>query len=109
MQTIEDLILNVDRNPDDPMSEVINKNKPTDNPFYRYILEEIHGGISHREHFDLIDIDDPKTPNYLDVYSLIESHKHDYARVSKWLEERQYHRESGTCYTACYDKLETGR
>jgi len=107
MQTIEDLILNVDRNPDDPMSEVINKNKPTDNPFYRYILEEIHGGISHREHFDLIDIDDPKTPNYLDVYSLIESHKHDYARVSKWLEERQYHRESARAIRM-YDKLETG-
>lgn len=107
MQSIEDLILNVDRNPDDPMSEVINKNKPTDNPFYRYILEEIHGGISHREHFDLIDIDDPKTPNYLDVYSLIESHKHDYARVSKWLEERQYHRESARA-VRMYDKLEAG-
>jgi len=107
MQTIEDLILSVERDPNDPMSECINRNKPTDNPFYKYILEEIHGGISHRDHFDLIDITDPKTPNYLDVYSLIESHKHDYARVAKWLEERQYHRESQRALRM-YDKLESG-
>ena len=109
MTKIEDVILGVERgDPEkDVMSQTINRNKPTDNPFYKYILEEIHGGISHREHFDLIDIDDPKTPNYLDVYSLIESYKHDYARVSKWLDKKGYKRESDRAIRM-YDKLESG-
>lgn len=104
---IEDVILNTVNEDGDPMSATINSNKPTDNPLYRYILEEIHGGISHREHFDIIDIDDPKTPNYLDVYSLIESTDHDYARVGKWMSKRGYEREANRCFRM-YDKLQSG-
>jgi site-specific DNA-cytosine methylase len=107
-QSIEDLILSVENRPDDPMSEVINsRHKPSEDPYYRYILEEIHGGISHREYFESIDVDAPSTPNCLDVYSIIESHKHDYSRVSKWMEKNGYERQAQRCIRM-YDKLESG-
>lgn len=106
METIEDLISNTVNDPSDPMSELINKKKPTDNPFYRYVLEEIFD-CDHEELYDVIDLEDKKTPNYLDCYSLIEAHGHNYAAVGKWLEERQFHREAARAFRM-YDKLESG-
>ena len=45
-ERIEDTIRNVELHKDDPMNVLVNKNKPSDNPLYKYVLEEIEGGIT---------------------------------------------------------------
>ena len=33
------------------MNEVVNKSKPSEDPWYRYVLEELEGGITHQEFY----------------------------------------------------------
>lgn len=65
-------------------TEVTNSRIPSkDDPFYRYILEEMHSGISHQEFFDKID----KT---VDTMSYIEKNKVSYKEVKKWMISKEY-------------------
>jgi site-specific DNA-cytosine methylase len=100
---IEDVIMGVKSN---TMNEVINKNTPTKDPYYRYLLEVIHGGITHRQHFEQLDL--TKIPvRYLDAKSLIEHHGHSYRDIGKWMQEQGYDKEVEKC-TRMADKLESG-
>ena len=81
---IEDVILNARGN---TQREVINRNTPTSDPFYRFVLEEIHGGIGHRQFFDLMD-SLPVREN--DVQSYIEKSGYTYEQVSKWMIENEF-------------------
>lgn len=100
---IEDIITGVKSN---SMMEVINKNKPTDDPYYRYLLEVIHGGISHREHFDKLNLKDIPV-RYYDAKSLIEHYGHSYRDIGKWMQTNGYDKEVDKC-TRMADKLESG-
>jgi site-specific DNA-cytosine methylase len=77
-----------------------NNKKPTDNPFYKYVLEEIEGGITHQEFAAKIE----KTTNPLDY---IEAHNIKYRDVAQWMEERGYEREAAKC-KRMHDKLASG-
>ena len=47
---IADDIRRVNLRDDDPMSQIItNKRKPSEDPYYKFVLEELHGGITHNE------------------------------------------------------------
>ena len=85
-QKIEDLIASVPRNPKDPMNVLLNKDKPTDFPLYKYILEEIHGGITHKEFIDQLD-------KSINAFEYIEKHD-SFDNLLPWLKERDHKR----CY-----------
>ena len=97
---IEDLIMNVKSN---FQTEVINKKKPTDNPYYRYLLEELHGGITHEEFAKL---QDPESVRNSTVLTHIERQK-NYLEVAEWMEENGYDREVEKCKYR-HEKLKAG-
>ena len=98
---IEDQIRSSATNKLDPMFEQMNnKKKPTDNPYYQYVLEEMHGGISHAEFFQLID----KTTNPLHY---IEDKGVSYKDVGVWMAERGHQKLSEKC-NYMFDKLSAG-
>jgi site-specific DNA-cytosine methylase len=102
-EKIEDVITGVKSN---TMMEPINKNTPSNDPFYRYLLEVIHGGVTHREHFDLLDLRDIAV-RYFDAKSLIEHHKHSYIQVGEWMQNQGYDKEAEKC-KRIHEKLTSG-
>ena len=102
---IEDVILNAKRS--NTMNEVINKNTPTKDPYYRYLLEVIHGGITHRQHFDVLDAENLSV-RYFDAKSLIEAAGHDYRQVGEWMAKNGYDKEVDKC-DRMFKKLDDGK
>jgi len=88
---IEDLIRGVKS---DFQMEPINKKKPSENPYYRYILEEIHEGRSHTNHSHEID---PTSARGVDAFSYIERAGHSYLQVADWMEKNGYENEVEKC------------
>ena len=98
---IEDQIRSSATNEPDPMFEQINnKQKPSDNPYYQYVLEEMHGGITHPEFFKLID----KTTNPLHY---IEDKGVSYKEVAVWMEDRGHQKLAEKC-NYMFEKLKAG-
>lgn len=77
-----------------------NLQKPTDNPYYQYILEEMHGGITHMDFFNMIE----KSTNPL-VY--IEANKIKYTEVAKWMRANGHDSIAQKC-KRMQDKLDNG-
>ena len=68
----------------DPMSQILTNEKvPSQDPYYRYLLEEIHDGISHRKYATSL----TRTAN---VLRAIEASGHDYMRVSEWMAQNGF-------------------
>tara|TARA_Y100000389_G_scaffold159425_1_gene161257 strand:+ start:5143 stop:6333 length:1191 start_codon:yes stop_codon:yes gene_type:complete len=83
---IEDQIRSSATNELDVMFEQANnKIKPTDDPLYRFVLEEVEGGISHTDYVKKI----KKTMN---PYDAIEHAGIKYNTVAKWAEKNGYDR-----------------
>jgi site-specific DNA-cytosine methylase len=98
---IEDQIRSSATNEPDPMFEQVNnKQKPSDNPYYQYVLEEMHGGITHMEFFKMID----KTTNPMHY---IEEKGVSYKDVSVWMASRGHEKIAEKC-NYIYDKLRSG-
>ena len=93
---IADDIRAVERRDDDPMSQILcNEKIPSEEPYYRYVLEVLEGGITHTEFQDKIE----KTTNPMDYIE----ERTTYKEVAKWMREngndnvakkcdRQYHK-----------------
>jgi site-specific DNA-cytosine methylase len=88
---IEDVIRNVKSN---FQQEVINPKKPSENPYYRYILEEIHGGRTHVEHSHTID---PSSARGNDAFGYIEKMGHNYEQVAEWMQKNGHPEEVEKC------------
>ena len=100
-ERIEDLIRSVKYDENDPMSTTLtNTKKPTDNPFYKYVLEVMEGGITHQQFVEKVE----KTTNPLDY---IEAAGIKYRDVALWMEENGYEREAAKC-KRMHDKLASG-
>ena len=99
-EKIEDTIRNAYVSKDDPMNALTNDRKPTDNPFYQFVLNELEGGITHKQFFEKIE----RTINPLDY---LERAGVKYDRVSKWMSEKGYKKESIRCLEI-HKKLEAG-
>ena len=98
-QRIEEAIRSVDRLDDDPMNIPTNKKTPSDDPYYKYVLEEIEGGITHKQFSNKI----TKSAN---LFDWIELHT-KYNEVSKWMNSKGYEREAARC-DRMYKKLDDG-
>lgn len=97
---IADDIRAVEKRDNDPMSQILcNDKKPSDDPYYKYILEVIEGGITHSEFSAKIE----KTTN---VQDYIEEHT-TYKEVAKWMREHGYDNVARKCDRA-YHKLKAG-
>lgn len=96
---IEDLILNLPQNL--TQHTPTNPKIPTkDDPWYRYVLEELEGGISHKDFFNKI----TKTDNAMDW---IERKGVSYLKVGKWMGENDYKNIESRC-KRIYEKLKNG-
>jgi len=98
---IEEVIRNVKSN---FQHEPINKKKPSENPYYKYILEAIHGGRTHVQHSHEID---PSSARGNDSFSYIEKSGHNYKQVAEWMEANGFSEEVEKCLYK-YNKLEEG-
>lgn len=99
-EKIEDTIRSVKRDPNDPMNVLANSNVPSADPYYRYVLEELEGGISHTEFQDKLD-------HSADVKHYIEEQGVTYDKVSQWMTKNGYDRQAERCM-AMYHKLKSG-
>lgn len=101
-QSIEDLILGVKSN---TQMEPINPRTPSvSDPYYRFILEEIHGGISHSEFARILE---PHKARGNDSLSYIELQGYDYRQVAEWMGAQGLEREVAKCHKR-QDKLDAG-
>ena len=99
-KSIEDEILEVERRDDDPMSQILTNDRiPSEEPYYKYVLEVLEGGISHKEFQAKIE----KTTNPMDY---IEEHT-NYKVVAKWMRENGYDNVAAKCDRQ-YHKLKAG-
>lgn len=90
---IEELIANVRSN--SQMDPINAKTPSVDDPYYRFILEELHGGVSHREF--ATDVLTADRAHGRDVLSYIEDHGIDYDRVAAWLRSQGNEKEALKC------------
>ena len=99
---IEDIIAGVKSN---FQVEPINEKIPSqDDPYYRYLLEEVNNGMTHREYYDSLNTENVRGN---DVESMIEKAGHDYNVVGKWMDKEGYEREVPKCERK-YEKLASG-
>lgn len=99
---IEDVILGALGN---SQREPINPKTPTDDPYYRFILEEIHGGLTHRQFYDIME---PSNARGNDVAGYIEKMGYDYRQVGEWMGKNGYDREVEKCEYK-FNKLAAGQ
>lgn len=100
---IEEVIRNAGKS--NFQQEPISKKKPTDNPYYQYVLQEIHGGRTHQEHAAAIT---PTSARGACVYSYIEQAGHSYLQVADWMAKNGYENEVEKCKYK-HSKLEQGK
>ena len=99
-QNINELIRSVERDPNDPMSQMLTNNaKPTDDPYYRYVLEEMNDGISHQEFIEKID----KSYQILDYIGKFSNHK----KCGDWMAKNGFEKEAEKEYRR-FKKLNDG-
>lgn len=89
---IEDLMRSCTGN---TMNEPINPKLPSSDPYYRFILEEIFGGIDHKTMIN----QKMKELNIrsMDVFSLIEHLDYDYNKVGSWMAKNGFENEVEKC------------
>jgi len=100
---IEDLLRGIKSN---FQTEVINKQIPSQNPYYRFVLEEIYGGITHKE-FSNQHMSFHGTGN-IDIQSFIESKGYTYDVVAEWMGKNGLENEVKKCMHK-FAKLAAGK
>lgn len=100
-KTIEQTILDARGN---TLQTPINKKTPSQDPYYRYILEELNGGMSHREFSAQLE---PGRARGNDTFAYIEKSGKTYMEVSEWMTKNGYLREAASS-TRKFEKLASG-
>ena len=98
-EKIEDTIRSVKRDKQDPMNVLTNNRVPSEDPFYRYILEELENNISHSQFQD-------KIHKSYDALWYIEQHV-KYDKVAKWMDKKGFEKRANRC-RVMYEKLKSG-
>tara|TARA_Y100000389_G_scaffold189646_1_gene213638 strand:+ start:994 stop:2190 length:1197 start_codon:yes stop_codon:yes gene_type:complete len=99
-QKIEDTIRSTNNNSDDPMNVLTNTSTPSHDPYYRYVLEELEGGITHNEFQNKIN-------KSYDVLHYIEDKRVTYNEVSKWMSSNGFEKQAVRC-KVMHEKLASG-
>lgn len=97
---IEDQIRSSVYDKNDPMCITPNSRIPSDNPFYRYVLEELQGGMSHVEFQRTLS----RTTNPMDY---TEERGITYLTVSHWMRKNGFSKEADRC-VQIHEKLLRG-
>ena len=98
--TIADDIRAVQEDYNDPMSMILTNDKtPSEEPYYKYILEELEGGITHAEFAAKLD-------KSVGLQDYIEE-RTNYRVVAKWMREHGYDTVAKKCDRQ-YHKLKAG-
>tara|TARA_E500000178_G_C17007047_1_gene748632 strand:- start:18 stop:1217 length:1200 start_codon:yes stop_codon:yes gene_type:complete len=100
-EKIEDTIRLVKSKPNDPMDKPTNYDTPSKNPYYRYVLEEMCGGITHKE------FQDTKISRSQNAMDYIEWNGGNYKDVAKWMMSQGFTKISERC-NAIHKKLSEG-
>ena len=100
-EKIEDTIRSVKHKPNDPMNVPTNEETPSKNPYYRYVLEEMCGGITHKE------FQDTKITRSQNAMDYIEWNGGNYKDVAKWMHSQGYTKLAERCLRM-HDKLSQG-
>ena len=98
---IEEVILNARGN---TLQIPINKKTPSEDLYYKYILEDIHGGITHREFASQIE---PSSARGNDAFSYLEKQGRNYYQVAEWMKARGHDKEVEKCISK-QKKLDSG-
>lgn len=101
-EPIEECIRNAFVSEDDPMNEVVNKNKPSDDPWYKYVLEELEGGITHQEFYKKLE-KSTNPINWVEDTQGVEGFK----VASEWFAEKGMEKPSASAMRM-YNKLKGG-
>lgn len=99
---IEDLLRGVKSN---FQMEPINKDIPSQDPYYRFVLEEIHGGMTHREFSAQAEMG--RSVRSMDIFAYIENKGYTYMDLAKWMKDKGYEREVAKCERR-FNKLASG-
>jgi site-specific DNA-cytosine methylase len=103
-ELIQDTILNAKGN---FQSDPINPKTPSvDDPVYRYVLEEIHGGMSHREFFEQMLVDPGSTGRDVQYYAQYTKGRSP-AETAAWLQSNGYEREAKS-FRRRQEKMDAG-
>lgn len=100
-ERIEDLLINSIN--DDEMGEVTNKNIPTQDPYYKYVLEVLHENkLSHKEFCASLN-------KSIEMLSYIESHPkfESYKTVANWMFDNGFDKAGNKCLKM-HQKLASG-
>ena len=94
-EKIEDTIRKSVVSDDDPMNILANSKTPSEDPVYRYILEELHGGISHKQFIEQL-------PSHTNTLSYVEAFfaqppEVTYQNLKEWMSKNNYLNEEGKC------------
>lgn len=99
-ERIEEQLRSVERRDDDPMSQILcNDNTPSEDPWYRYILEEVEGGITHKECVE-------KITKSIEMITYIEETT-GFLPAKKWFESHGFTRHAEKC-ERMYNKRKAG-
>lgn len=97
----KDYLLRVTPLPDDPMKIFPNKAKASDDPFYKYVLQVIEGGISHQEYMEKI----KRTHSVMDA---IQYSNGGFEKAQLWFKQVGFTKEVETCIRI-QKKLDQGK
>lgn len=97
---IEDMIRNVNKNAIQNNILTNNKTPSKDDPYYRFVLEELNGGMTHKQFFESID-------KSLDPMEYIERNKVSYLDVGKWMKANGLEKQALKC-EKIHNKLNAG-
>ena len=100
-KSIEQTILDAKGN---TQVEPINPKTPSLDPYYRFILEKLHNGLTHKEFAKQVE---PEKARQNDTFSYIEKMGVGYAELSTWMSEKGYELEAASCLRKKV-KLESG-
>jgi site-specific DNA-cytosine methylase len=70
----------------------VNEKKPSEDPWYKYVLTELEGGITHPEFFQ-------KVKSSTNAMNYIEEVDGNYSRAAEWFEENGYPKQAQRCKT----------
>jgi site-specific DNA-cytosine methylase len=93
--TIRDLLIETKTN---FQTNPINPKIPSkDDPYYRYFLEEVKGGMSHKDFAQSLVDSDYDRPSFNVESEMILTMKVPYENVAKWMSDHGYEREADKC------------
>ena len=89
-EKIEETIRSASKNKKDSMNVLVNTRTPSQEPFYKFVLEEMENGITHKQFQDKI-VKSTNPQDYLEAMGV------SYQTVSKWMRKNKIDKYAEKC------------